>query len=139
MSEPGVLDVVLLPGDRELEPGDGAWPRDLAELHQGLRAYEIDVRDRAGQPVPQHKGTVAEIVVALGSSGAIGAAMAVLQSWLNQRSTRTMAITIEQDGRKTVYEIQAEGVSQDAVRDALLAALSTPTAGSTAITGQADQ
>jgi hypothetical protein len=131
MSVPGVLDVVLLPGDREVRAGDPGWPRDLAELRQGFRVYDVDVRDRTAPVAAGHKGAAQEIVVALAGSGAVGAAMAVLQSWLSQRSTRTMAVTIVRDGREEVYQVRAEGVSQETVRDALLAALGAQPGGDT--------
>jgi hypothetical protein len=123
VSEANALEVVLRPGDRETRTEDTVWSRDLSELHRGLRAYDVDVRDRVDPAPAGHKGAASEILVALAGSGAVGAAMAVLQSWLSQRSSRTMAVSIVKDGREEVYEVRAEGVSQEAVRDALLAAL----------------
>ncbi|WP_157408516.1 hypothetical protein [Actinoplanes sp. N902-109] len=129
MTDQRVLEVVVAPGDRDLEPGDFGWPRDVAELHRGLRMRDLDVHTRTAGAAGGHKGAVTEIVVALGGSGALGAVLSVLRGWLGQRGSRTMTLTVQVDGTARVFEVRADGVGQDAIRDALLAALgAAPTA-----------
>jgi hypothetical protein len=128
MPVPGsVIDVLLLPGDRELGPGDWEWPDQVRPLLSMLRSHDIDVRERMATPDAGQKGAAAEIIIALGSSGAIGAALAVLQSWLNQRSTRTVSLTFDRDGHTRTIELQATGLSEDGARAALVAAVEART------------
>jgi hypothetical protein len=117
------IDVLLVPADDDLEPGDWVWPRQVSPLYDALRRHRLDLREPAAAPVSGHKGTASEIIVALGSSGAIGAMVTVLHAWLTQRSTRRVSLTFGRPGAEQTITLTAEGLSEDSARQALLAAL----------------
>ncbi|MEU3455012.1 hypothetical protein ABZ671_15635 [Micromonospora sp. NPDC006766] len=117
----GRIEIVLAPGDDEVGPGDDEWTHDLDLLREGLVERDVDLNEewafRSG-----HKGAVAEIVVVLGGSGAVKALVTVLRSWLADRQTRTMRLTVR--GPEPVeIDLQAKGVSDETIREALLDAI----------------
>lgn len=121
-----VLPVVLTAEDATLEPGDWQWGEETRNLLRLLKSYDLDVRLRPLPPEAGDKGAPAEIILALGGSGMVGAATTVLLAWLNARSTRRVKLTIgEGDDRRTL-ELVGEGISDSSVRAALLAALGQP-------------
>jgi hypothetical protein len=118
-----LINVRLVPGDLEFSSDALGWPDEVRPLLRMLRSHDVDVRTQAGVPGFGEKGAVSEIILALGSSGAIAAAVAVLQSWLNQRSTRTASLTFEHNGRPRTLDLRVTGMSEDATREVLLTAL----------------
>jgi hypothetical protein len=120
VSDPGI-QVVLTPGDLELQDGDWAWVDEFDLLRQELHHREIDAREES-VPRPGEKGGTAELILALAGSGAVTGAVAALRNWLDQRQTRTMTITVE--GAEPVrLDLRAVGVTDETVRAALVAAL----------------
>jgi hypothetical protein len=117
------IEVLLVPEDLELTVGDAQWGPQMWSLTRQLRSHDVFVRERSAPPTAGDKGAGSEIIVALGSSGAIAAAIGVVHGWLNQRSTRKVSLTIEEDGRKQVVELRADGLSDESARAALVEAL----------------
>jgi hypothetical protein len=117
------IEVLLVPEDGELAPGEDQWGPQVRSLTRRLRSHDVLVRERSVAPLPGQKGAAAEIVLALGSSGAIAAAIGVVHGWLNQRSTRRVHLVIEEGGRKQVVKLRADGLSDESARAALVEAL----------------
>lgn len=122
-----LINVRLVPGDLDFAPDALGWPDEVRTLLRMLRSHDVDVREHAADPAPGDKGTASEIILALGSSGAIAAAVAVLQSWLTQRSTRTASLTFTENGQPRTLELRVTGMSEDATREILLTALRSQT------------
>jgi len=131
------IEVLLVPEDVELDPGATQWGPQVRSLTRRLRSHEVLVRERSTAPVPGQKGVAAEIVLSLGSSGAIAAALGVLRGWLNQRSTRRVQLIVEEDGHRRVVELRADGLSEESARATLLEALRQRQAGEATETGSA--
>lgn len=126
------IEVALVPEDVELSLGEAQWPSHVRSLTRQLRSHDVFVRERATAPVPGQKGAASEIILALGSSGAIAAAIGVVHGWLNQRSTRRVRVILEDEGHKQVIELRADGLSDESARAALVEALRQRQIGGTA-------
>lgn len=121
-----VQPVAVIPEDTTLEPGDWQWGEQSRELVRRLRAYDLDVRHRELPPAAGEKGLATEIILALGTSGTIGAATTVLLNWLNGRSTRRLTLTVGEGASERTVRVVGEGLSDSAMRAALVAALGRP-------------
>jgi hypothetical protein len=114
-------EILLVAEDDELGPGDDEWVDDLEALRAGLIDGDVDVHEEHTAR-PGHKGTVTEIVVALGGSGAVTGLVAALRSWLEGRQTRRLRLTVR--GRTPVeVDLRAEGLSDETLRKVVLDAI----------------
>ncbi|GAA4351176.1 effector-associated constant component EACC1 [Angustibacter luteus] len=115
---------------------DDRWRSDLAELQHLLRR---ELRDETQEPPPAagNRGAaeISDVIVALGSAGAMTAAVEVFKSWINARpGRRQVTVTIEGAGveQRSVC-VQADGLGAAELRDLAAQALGsgpgTPPAG----------
>lgn len=117
----GRIEIVLVPQDDEVGPGDDEWADDVDSLRDGLTDGDIDVHEEHTAR-PGHKGTITEIVVALGDSGAITGLVTVLRGWVEGRQTRRLRLTVR--GHAPVeLDLRAKGLSDDTLRKVLLDAI----------------
>jgi hypothetical protein len=118
-----VQPVVLIPGDTTLQPGDWQWGEQSRQLVRQLQAYDLDVQQRELPPRSGEKGLTTEIILALGTSGTIGAATTVLVTWMNARRTRRLTLIVGDGEDERTVRVVGEGLSDSSMRAALLAAL----------------
>ena len=57
------------------------------------------------------------------SSGAISAAVVVMQNWLSRVRRRRLEVTIDEDGRKNRYLVDGSSASDETLKAVLIAAL----------------
>lgn len=119
---PHEISVVLVAHDDDYDADDPGWRQQAGALQQALRDAEVDVESRE-RPVAGEKGGVAEWVLTLGSSGAISAAVVVMQNWLSRVRRRRLEVTIDEDGRKNRYLVDGSSASDETLKAVLIAAL----------------
>jgi hypothetical protein len=117
------IKVALAASDEDYDPDDPGWRQQLGTLHRALVDAEIDIHLRA-QPVDGDKGGVTELVLTLGTSGAISAAVTVLQTWLSRERRRQVTVTID-DGNHpvTTYTVDGTSASDTTIKEIMVAAL----------------
>jgi hypothetical protein len=66
---------------------------------------------------------VVEWVLTLGSSGAISAAVVVMQHGLGRVRNRRLEVTLDEDGRQAKYLVEGSSASDETLKAVLVAAL----------------
>lgn len=93
------VDVTVVPGTSRFDPDDPGWRDQVATLYTALRE-EVMTPSVRHEVMPNAKGTLDTVAIALGSSGALTAAVACFRSWLARDKTRTVTITWTDDSGK---------------------------------------
>jgi len=73
-------------------------------------------------PEPGKRGGLPEIILALGTSGAIGGAVAVFKAWLDKDKARKISIRVRTRGRAREIEITANAANVGELEKLLVAA-----------------
>lgn len=106
-----VVEVAILAETARFDSGDARWQDQVAALHAALRE-EVETVFSRGVPEPGWKGTVDTVLLALGSSGALTAAVACFRAWLARDKTRALTVTWT-DGAGDERSIQVSGDNID--------------------------
>jgi hypothetical protein len=97
------------------DPSDERWQTQVDDLRATLEANVGPVSQNV-TPVAGRKGGISEIVLALGSAGAITAAVEVFKYWLNRDKSRRIRATVTNaKGEKETVEIDGDNVSNEIV------------------------
>ncbi|MGH3826446.1 MAG: effector-associated constant component EACC1 [Pseudonocardiaceae bacterium] len=92
MSMAAVAEVTITPGTGTFDPADQRWAEQVALLTDDLREAAGSV-SRRRIPEPGAKGAAGEVILALGSAGAVTAAVECFRAWLRRDKTRTLTVT----------------------------------------------
>ncbi|MFE4599849.1 hypothetical protein ACFRKE_03250 [Kitasatospora indigofera] len=104
--------MAILAGTGRFDLGDARWQDQVATLHAALRENAGTVFVR-GVPEPGWKGDVDTVLLALGSSGALTAAVACFRAWLARDKTRTLTVTwIDESGDERSVHVSGNNVDQ---------------------------
>ena len=106
---------------RSLDDGDERWRQQVQSLIKELK--DIGRVSRVEAPAQQGKKGVelAQIILALGSAGALTAAVQIFKAWLDRDQNRSLRIRA---GAKTLV-VEGEKISEATLREALQAAIAT--------------
>ncbi|MFF3275871.1 hypothetical protein ACFYWU_33770 [Streptomyces chrestomyceticus] len=106
------LEVTMYPGSSRFDPEGQSWRDQVVALHTTLRE-EVGAVTRRGVPEPGQKGTVEATLLALGSSGALTAAVACFKAWLARDKTRTLTVTWTDDmGAEQRLHVTGDNIDQ---------------------------
>ncbi|WP_369208498.1 hypothetical protein [Streptomyces sp. PU-14G] len=106
------LELAFEPGSGTFALHDQPWRDQVADLHATLRE-EVGAVVRRGVPGPGQKGAVETTVLALGSSGAVTAAVACFRAWLNRDKSRTLTVAwIDDSGAEQRLEVTGDNIDQ---------------------------
>jgi len=114
--EPG--EIIIQPLSSAYDPGDERWLGQVQGLLASLNANVGEVRKEV-TPVSGQKGGVVEIIIALGSAGAISAAIEVFKMWLGKDKSRGLTVTKVVNGVKTSTRIVGDNISNEIILEAL--------------------
>jgi hypothetical protein len=89
---PASVEVTISPVTGKFDPEDQRWRDQVAALHAMLseEAGAVSLRRVARRGA---KGALDSAILALGSSGALTAAVACFRAWLKRDKTRTLTVT----------------------------------------------
>ena len=110
------VDVAILPGSGRFDPEGQQWRDQVAALYVllGEDAGAVSLR---GASVPGTKGAVDAVILALGSSGALTAAVACFRAWLKRDKTRTLTATWTDDtGAERAVTVTGDNIDQTSFR-----------------------
>lgn len=100
-------------------PGsDQRWRKQVDNLLADLKRNAGEVRKEI-TPVDGAKGGTEAIILALGSSGAITAAVAVFRAWLTRSADRTIEIDGVIDGRVVKLKLTGRNIDENTLRQML--------------------
>ena len=117
------LVITVEPGSTEFSPDDPGWRAQVVALRTALRDADVDDVRREEIPSPGHKAGVEMLIVALGSSGAITAAVEVIRAWLVRDQSRVLKVTYRDGDRRVSVQVDGTTVSDDTIKGALQSAL----------------
>lgn len=101
-----------------LPSSDRRWRGQVDGLLADLKRDAGEVRKEI-TPVPGQKGGAEAIILALGSSGAIAAAVAVFKAWLQRSSDRSIEIEGAIAGREVKLKLTGRNIDETTIRQAL--------------------
>jgi hypothetical protein len=106
-----------------LDPSDERWETQVQGLLADLKEQvsPVERREEAVEGMKSGSQLVA-FVVALGTSGAISAAVAVFRAWLARDKNRTVEFEVtDADGKTTKTVVKGTNISEDVLKQALAA------------------
>ncbi|NUT96215.1 MAG: hypothetical protein HOY78_29730 [Saccharothrix sp.] len=117
------LEVVVDAHSDQYDPNEPGWRSQLVALRKSLQDADLDDVRREERPAPGHKAGFEAIVIALGTSGAITAAVEVFRAWLSRDRHRRVRLTFKDGDREVVVEVDANTSSDAAIESTMKAAL----------------
>ncbi|GGU75944.1 hypothetical protein GCM10010211_47370 [Streptomyces albospinus] len=105
-------ELAILPGTGRFDPEEERWRDQVAALYAALREEAGTVLLR-GAPEPGRKGDIDTVVLALGSSGALTAAVTCFRAWLARDKTRTLTVTwADEAGDQRTIQVSGDNIDQ---------------------------
>ena len=112
------IELQLLPASTDYATHDARWQNQVQQLLTDLRRNAGEVRKEI-TPVPGRKGGAEAIILALGTSGAVSAAVTVFRAWLSRSADRKLTIRGRVDGREIDLRIDGRNVTERSLLAAL--------------------
>lgn len=116
------LEVKIEASNSSYDSNDARWIDQVNELYQDLQSSAGRVR-RETTPISGKKGGVEAIILALGSAGAIKAAVSMFRAWLKRDRSRNIKLAIKKGDESLEYEVSATGMNEDVIEDIMNKAL----------------
>jgi len=114
------LELVVEPRSDDYEAADDRWRVQVGTFYQEL-ADRVDTY-RRGRSVPGTKGTVDELILALGSSGALTAAVECFRAWLQRDKSRRIDVRWDEEGVERRVTFSGDNVDTATVKEIARAA-----------------
>lgn len=111
-------ELIFKPANKLFSESDERWQAQVQTLLQDLRNAGGQVKQDY-KPVPGAKGGVAEIILALGTSGALSLAVMAFKTWLARDRNRSIVIRTSKTGTGDEMVITGENISEKMLQDAL--------------------
>jgi hypothetical protein len=115
-----VFELVIEPRTDEYSRDDDRWQAQVATLRRDLQT-QVDTVDRA-RPVPGTKGTIDELIVALGSAGVFTVMVECIRAWLGRDKSRRIDVRWDEDGVERFVTFRGDAVDSETVREIARAA-----------------
>ena len=110
-------ELIFKPANKLFSDSDERWQAQVQTLLQDLRATG-QVKQQV-KPVEGMKGGVAEIILALGTSGALSMAVMAFKAWLARDQNRSIVIRTAKTAAGDETVITGENISEKILKDAL--------------------
>jgi hypothetical protein len=121
---PATVEVGLTVQNDRYDDDDPRWRDQVADLLHDLRRETGSLESRR-TPVAGTKGTVDQVILALGSAGVFTLAVDILRAWLARDKHRAVEMTVTgADGRTHTVRVTAENAGADALEPLIEAAAS---------------
>lgn len=114
---PAALEVELIAKSDRFDVEDSRWLEQVAQLHRSLRQEGAAI-GVVSTPMAGTKGdVVVAVILALGSSGALTAAVEVLKAWLARDRTRSLSILVQDGESRRQLVIRGSDLDRDGFRE----------------------
>ena len=114
------LKLVIEPHNDEYERDDNRWQAQVSTLDRELQA-RVDIVEH-GRVVPGTRGSIEQLVVALGSAGVFTAMVECFRAWLGRDKSRRIDVRWDEDGAERYVIFQGGAVDAETMREMALAA-----------------
>jgi hypothetical protein len=116
----GSFEMALEPRSDDYQPDDDRWRDQVVRLVSELHV-QAEVEQRSS-PSDGTKGTLDELVVALGSAGAFTATVECLRAWLSRDRSRRIEVRWDENGKKRYVTLTGDAIDIDSVHEIAKAA-----------------
>jgi hypothetical protein len=106
------LELVVEPRSERFDEADSRWREQVGALYRDLRRDVGDVR-RESTPAAGTKGATTDIILALGSSGALTAAVTMFRAWLDRDRTRVLELEWMDGEQPKKLSVRAHDVDEN--------------------------
>jgi len=111
----GPFEVAVDLHNDQYDPDDDRWQVQIATLYQDLDARVDTVR--RGRPSPGAKGTVDQLIIALGSAGTFQAVVDCFRAWLGRDRDRRIDVRWDENGVERSVTLTGEAVDTETIRE----------------------
>lgn len=109
------VDVVISAETAKYAPDSPQWRRETAALHSDLQRETGSVTTQS-TPAPGAKGAAVDVILALGTSGALVSAVQILRAWLGRDKTRSITATwTDEDGKERRFTLTGQNIDQQSL------------------------
>lgn len=105
------FELTVEPLHRDYATDDDRFGPLVADLTGGLKDEGVEGVSTRTTAQPGKKGGAAEIILALGSSGMIGACLMAFKAWLDRDKARAVKIKVRDNKTKREVEITADAAN----------------------------
>jgi Effector Associated Constant Component 1 len=115
------VTIGLIPNSARYDADDDRWHDQVADLVHELRT-ETGALRIARTPVPDTKGSLDSLILALGSAGVFTTALDVLRAWLARDKTRSVDLTYtDREGTRQRLSVTATNSGADTLAPVIAA------------------
>lgn len=100
----------------KFNPHDDSWIQQVNSLVADLQA-DVGKVQKEVVPVKGHKGGIEAVILALGSAGAITAAVEIFKAWLGRDQTRSLQLSTIIEGKEKTIVVTGKGMSKDTIKE----------------------
>lgn len=122
MNTSSEIQFQISPINDDYDPNDDRWLDQVNELVYDLQKEVGDVHQES-TAVEGQKGAVAALILALGSAGAIKAAVDMFKTWLDRDQSRELIITVKRNGKTETFKVTGNRMDKEDMRSFMEAAL----------------
>jgi hypothetical protein len=109
------VEVAISTETAKYAPDSPQWRREVASLHTELQRETASLTTRS-ESAPGTKGDLVQVILALGSSGALVSAVQILRAWLGRDKTRSITATwTDEDGKERRFTLTGENIDQQSL------------------------
>jgi hypothetical protein len=110
------VEVAISTETAKYAPDSPQWRREVAAFASDLNRETGSVTTRSTQMPGTKGGGIVEIILALGTSGALLSAVQVFRAWLGRDKTRTITATwTDEDGKERRFTLTGENIDQQSL------------------------
>ena len=106
----------IMAESEKFDPSDARWIQQVHSLVADLQA-DVGKVQKEVVPVKGHKGGIEIIILALGSAGAITAAVEIFKAWLGRDQTRSLQLSTIIEGKEKTVVVTGKGMSKDTIKE----------------------
>lgn len=109
------VEVAISTETAKYAPDSPQWRREVAALHTDLQRETASLTTRSDSSTGT-KGTAVDVILALGTSGALVAAVEIIRAWLGRDKTRTITATwTDEDGKERRFTLTGDNIDQQSL------------------------
>src|ERR1700749_3605913 len=105
---PKVLELAVEPRNDEYHPDDDRWREQVASFYRELD-QQVD-NERRNVIVPGTKGSIEQIVIALGGAGVFSAVVECFHAWLARDRARSLDVRWDDGGTDRHVTLTVDGL-----------------------------
>jgi hypothetical protein len=116
--------IQIEPVNEDYDPSDERWLDQVNELVDDLER-DVGKVDKVEPALKDKKGGAEALILALGSAGAITAAIDMFKAWISRDQHRELVLSIERKGETQTFRVSGNRMDKNDIRQFLESALNS--------------